>query len=263
LLALEQVICTPHLGASTGEAQVNVAIAIAQQVADFLTRGIIKNAVNAPSLSPEVLQVLRPYLDLAEKLGSLVAQLVRKPPRSVAVRVFGDTAQREAPSLQTAVLRGLLSRLLDLDVEYGVNYVNAPSIARDRGIQVVEADGGGGSDYTNAVHVRVEHEDGATEVQGAVFADTARLTRIDGFRMEAVAEGHILMLHNHDVPGVVGRVGTLLGERQINIAGLELGREAAGGMALSLVHVDEAVPAAVLDEVRRLPQVVSAELLEL
>jgi D-3-phosphoglycerate dehydrogenase len=262
LLALEQVICTPHLGASTGEAQVNVAIAIAQQVADFLTRGIIKNAVNAPSLSPEVLQALRPYLDLAEKLGSLVAQLVRKPPRSVAVRVFGETAQREVQSLQTAVVRGLLSRLLDLDVEYGVNYVNAPSIARDRGIQVVEADGGGGSDYTNAVHVRVEHEGGTTEVQGAVFADTARLTRINDFRMEAVAEGHILMLHNHDVPGVVGRVGTLLGERQINIAGLELGREVAGGMALSLVHVDEPVPASVLDEVRRLPQVVSAELLE-
>jgi D-3-phosphoglycerate dehydrogenase len=165
--------------------------------------------------------------------------------------------------LQTAVLRGLLSRLLDLDVEYGVNYVNAPSIARDRGIQVVDADGGGGSDYTNALHVRVEHEDGVTEVQGAVFADTARLTRIGAFRMEAVADGHILMLHNHDVPGVVGRVGTLLGERQINIAGLELGREAAGGMALSLVHVDEPVPADVLDEVRRLPQVVSAELLEL
>ena len=263
LLQLEQVICTPHLGASTGEAQVNVAIAIAQQVADFLTRGIIKNAINAPSLSPEVLQALRPYLGLAEKLGSLVAQLVPKTPRAITVQVSGETAEREVVALKTAVLRGLLGRLLDLDVEYGVNYVNAPGLARDRGIRVVDGDGAVASDYTNAIGVRVEHDEGTTEVHGAVFADTARLTRINDFRMEAVADGFILMLHNHDVPGVVGRVGTLLGENQINIAGLELGREAAGGMALSLVHVDEPVPPTVLDEVRRLPQVVSAELIEL
>jgi D-3-phosphoglycerate dehydrogenase len=150
-------------------------------------------------------------------------------------------------------------------VRYSVNYVNAPSIARDRGIRVVEAKATGTGDYANAVSVEVTRAGGKRSVvQGAVFAaGTARLTRIDQFRMEAVPEGHILMLHNRDVPGVVGRIGTLLGENGINIAGLELGREQVGGMALSLFHVDDPVPAAVLAQVRQLPQIVSAELLKL
>src|SRR5206468_842676 len=171
-------ICTPHLGASTGEAQVNVAVAIAQQVADFLCRGIIQNAVNVPSLSPEVLRVLRPYLLLAEKLGALHAQLSSEPPLEMIVQASGEVAERELRSLAAAVLRGLLGQLL----ESGVNYVNAPTLARERGI---------------------------------------------------------------------------------NIAGIELGRERVGGMALSLIHVDEPVPADVLDALRTLPQIVSAQQLRL
>ena len=238
-------------------------MAIAQQVAEFLTRGTIHNAVNAPSLSPEVLQVLRPYLQLAEKLGALVAQLAPGTPEEVSVQATGEVAERELKTLGIAVLRGLLDRLIDLDVHYSVNYVNAPTIARDRGIRVLQAHAQA-SDYANAISVEVKRAAGTTRVAGAVFgSDTIRLTRIGDFQMEAVPEGHILMLHNRDVPGVVGRVGTLLGENQINIAGLELGRECIGGMALSLFHVDDPVPAAVLDQVRTLPQIVSAELLRL
>jgi D-3-phosphoglycerate dehydrogenase len=260
LLQLDQVICTPHLGASTGEAQVNVAVAIAQQVADFLCRGIIQNAVNVPSLSPEVLRVLRPYLVLAEKLGALQAQLVAEPPLELAVQASGEVAEREIRSLTAAVLRGLLGQLL----ESGVNYVNAPAIARERGIKVIEARAPQTSDYLNALAVQVRTASRTLSVEGAVFGtDTVRVVKIDGFRMEAVPEGHILMLHNRDVPGVVGRVGTLLGERGINIAGIELGRERVGGMALSLIHVDEAVPAEVLEELRTLPQIVSAQVLRL
>src|SRR5262245_16617490 len=260
LLQLEQVICTPHLGASTGEAQVNVAIAIAQQVADFLCRGIIQNAVNVPSLSPEVLQVLRPYLLLAEKLGALVAQVISDPPLEISVQASGEVAERELRSLAAAVLRGLLGHLL----ESGVNYVNAPAIARERGIKVIEARAPETSDYLNSIVVRLRTPSRTVAVQGVVFsADTLRVVRIDGFRMEAVPDGHILMLHNRDVPGVVGRVGTLLGERGINIAGIELGRERIGGMALSLIHVDEPVQPDVLDELRRLPQIVSAQVLRL
>ena len=260
LLALEQVIATPHLGASTGEAQVNVAIAIAQQVADFLCRGVIQNAVNAPSLSPEVVQVLRPYLLLAEKLGALAGQLLPEPPLEVTVEVSGEAAERESRALTTAALRGLLAQLLDPSV----NYVNAPAFARERGIKVIESRATQSSDYLNAVRVGVRTASRTTAVQGAVFgAETIRLTKIDGFRMEAVPEGHILMLHNRDVPGVVGRVGTLLGERGINIAGLELGRERVGGMAISLIHVDDAVPPDVLAELRKLPQIVSADVLRL
>jgi D-3-phosphoglycerate dehydrogenase len=260
LLQLEQVICTPHLGASTGEAQVNVAIAIAQQVADFLCRGIIQNAVNVPSLSPEVLQVLRPYLLLAEKLGALLAQLASEAPLEVVVQASGEVAEREVRSLTAAVLRGLLGQLL----ESGVNYVNAPAIARERGINVIEARGSDTSGYVNAITVQMRTAARTFVVEGAVFgAGTVRVVKIDGFRMEAVPEGHILMLHNRDVPGVVGRVGTLLGERGINIAGIELGREHVGGRALSLIHVDEAVPREVLDELRTLPQIISAQQLRL
>jgi D-3-phosphoglycerate dehydrogenase len=260
LLQLDRVICTPHLGASTGEALVNVAVAIAQQVAEFLCRGVIQNAVNVPSLSPEVLQVLRPYLLLAEKLGALQAQLIAEPPLELALHATGDVPEREMRSLTAAVLNGFLGRML----ESGVNYVNAPSIARERGLRVIESRALEPSDYVNAISVRVQTAGGSKTVEGAVFgASTVRLTKIDGFRMEAVPEGHILMLHNRDVPGVVGRVGTLLGERGINIAGIELGRERAGGKALSLIHVDEPVPAEVLNELRTLPQIVAADLLHL
>jgi D-3-phosphoglycerate dehydrogenase len=260
LLQLEQVICTPHLGASTGEAQVNVAVAIAQQVADFLCRGVIQNAVNVPSLSPEVLRVLRPYLLLAEKLGALQAQLLTEPAVELTVQASGEVAERELRSLAAAVLRGLLGHLL----ESTVNYVNAPAIARERGIKVIEARAPETSDYLNAIAVQVRTAGRTNVVEGAVFgADTVRITKIDGFRMEAVPEGHILMLHNRDVPGVVGRVGTLLGEQGINIAGIELGRERVGGMALSLIHVDDPVSREVLEKLRTLPQIVAAQLLRL
>jgi D-3-phosphoglycerate dehydrogenase len=260
LLQLEQVICTPHLGASTGEAQVNVAVAIAQQVADFLCRGIIQNAVNVPSLSPEALQVLRPYLLLSEKLGVIHAQLLAEPPREITVQASGEVAEREIRSLTASVLRGLLGHLL----ESAVNYVNAPAIARERGIKVIESRAPQTSDYLNALSVIVRTASRTSVVEGAVFgSDTVRITKLDGFRMEAVPEGYVLMLHNRDVPGVVGRVGTLLGERGINIAGIELGRDRVGGMAISIIHVDDAVPPAVLEALRTVPEIVSAQQLRL
>jgi D-3-phosphoglycerate dehydrogenase len=263
LVKMDQVICTPHLGAQTGEAQVNVAIAIAQQVAEFLTKGTIQNAVNAPSLSPEVLQVLRPYLRLAEKLGGLAGQLAHETPREVTVYPSGDTAEREVKTLTTAVLRGLLGSLVE-SAEDPVNYVNAPDMARDRGIRVIQSRTPHAGAYRNALGVKMETASGTTRVAGAVFdADTIRVTQIDDFKLEAVPEGYVLLLHNQDVPGVVGRVGTLLGENKINIAGLELGREHVGGMALSLFHVDDPVPDAVLDALRTHPNVVSATLLRL
>jgi D-3-phosphoglycerate dehydrogenase len=263
LLKLEQVICTPHLGAQTGEAQVNVAIAIAQQVAEFLTKGTIQNAVNAPSLSPEVLQVLRPYLRLAEKLGGLAGQLATAAPTEVTVYPSGDTAEREAKTLTTAVVRGLVGSLYE-SAEDPVNYVNAPAMARDRGIRVIQSKTPHAGAYRNALGVKVETSAGPVRVAGAVFdADTIRVTQINDFKLEAVPDGYILLLHNQDVPGVVGRVGTVLGENGINIAGLELGREHVGGMALSLFHVDDPVPDAVLAALRTHPNVVSATLLKL
>jgi len=154
----------------------------------------------------------------------------------------------------------LLGRLL----EASVNWVNAPAIARERGVRVIESRAAQAGDHLNAILVQVRTASRTHTVEGAVFgADTVRLTKINDFRMEAVPEGFILMLHNRDVPGVVGRVGTLLGERGINIAGIELGRERVGGMALSLIHVDDPVAPEVLAELRTMPQIVAAQLLHL
>jgi D-3-phosphoglycerate dehydrogenase / 2-oxoglutarate reductase len=261
LLALDNVICTPHLGAATTEAQVNVAVAVAEQIVDFLVRDVTSNAVNVPSVSAEQLEVLRPYLKLGEKLGSLQAQLLEQAPTEVKVEYGGEVATVDVQPVTVAVLHGMLDRLLEANT---VNYVNARELARERGIKITESKTTQTSGYVNQVKVSVTTADKVSEVVGAVFGrEVVRLVRVDQFHLEAVPEGHILMLHNRDVPGVVGAVGTLLGEAKVNIAGLELGREAIGGIALSLVHVDDAVPEAILERLRSLPEILSADLLEL
>jgi D-3-phosphoglycerate dehydrogenase / 2-oxoglutarate reductase len=212
-----------------------------------------------PSVSAEMLQLLRPFLVLGEKLGSFLAQLSTEPPAEIAVEYAGTVAELDIRPVTIAVLRGLLSRFID-----DVNYVNAPALARERGIVVKEARVSRPTNFVNSITVRVSRPSGKQVVEGAVFgANILRLVRIDDFYMEAVPEGYVLMLNNRDVPGVVGRVGTMLGQHGINIAGLELGRERAGGMAISFVHVDEAVPEAVLAELRRSPDIVAAQLLQL
>jgi D-3-phosphoglycerate dehydrogenase / 2-oxoglutarate reductase len=260
LLQLEQVICTPHLGAATDEAQINVAVAIADQVASFLTRGVIQNAVNFPALTPKMLEILQPYLVLGEKLGSFLAQITPEAPLEVQVEYSGEIVEYDAAPATAAVLRGLLSPFLDS----AVNYVNAPHLARERGLRIVESRSSRPSDFLNAVVVRVVGATVSNVVGGAVFSNKAvRLVRVNDFYLEAVPEGYILVLHNRDVPGVVGAVGTLLGRLGINIAGLELGRERVGGMAISLIHVDGQVPPAVLAELRTLEPIVSAQLIRL
>jgi D-3-phosphoglycerate dehydrogenase len=260
LLQLDQVICTPHLGAATDEAQINVALAIADQVAHFLTNGVIQNAVNFPALTAKMLAILQPYLMLGEKLGSFLAQLAATAPLEVQVEYSGEIVEYDVTPATAAVLRGLLSPVL----ESPINYVNAPLIARERGIRVVESRSNRPSDFLNSITVRVVSETRTDTVEGAVFSNKAvRLVRVNDFYLEAVPEGYILVLHNRDVPGVVGAVGTLLGQRGINIAGLELGRERIGGMAISLIHVDSQVPQEVLAELRTLEPIVSAQLIRL
>jgi D-3-phosphoglycerate dehydrogenase len=261
LLHLDTVICTPHLGAATAEAQVAVSVAIAEQIVQFLVSNVIHNAVNLPSLSAEQLEVLRPYLILGERLGNLQAQLLEQAPKELTVEYAGDIAALDVQPVTVAVLKGLLGRLLETSV---VNFVNARELARERGIKVVESRTSSPKGFTNSITVRVRTASKTSDVAGAVFGrDVIRLVRINGFYLEAVPEGFILMLNNRDVPGVVGNVGMLLGEAKINIAGLQLGREKVGGMALSLIHVDERIPPDVLGRLRKLPNIVSAEMLEL
>jgi D-3-phosphoglycerate dehydrogenase / 2-oxoglutarate reductase len=259
LLALDAVVATPHLGASTDEAQINVAVAIAEQVVDFFMRGEVRNAVNFPNLSAERFAVLGPFLSLAEKVGSLQAQMGSGAVLEVEVEGSGDVAEHDLKAITASVLKGLLSPVM----ESVVNYVNAPFIARERGIRVVEACSSVPSDFLNSLTVRVRREQETTTVAGAVFGKkTLRIVRINRFYMEAVPEGFILILNNRDVPGVVGAVGSLLGKHGINIAGIELGRDETKH-AISFFHVDERVPQSVLGELRKLPAITSAYLVEL
>ena len=261
LLALPNVVVTPHLGASTGEAQTNVAVAIADQVAAFLSRGAVAAAVNMPPVTPEDREFLAPWLLLGEKLGSLMGQLGGGAPKSVEISYEGQVAERGMRTVTAAVLRGVLVPILGDEV----NWVSAPVVARERGIEVRETTLGRPSGFRDSVMVHVGFADGSHRLAaGAVFGNgIARLVRLDGFHLEAAPEGYILLLENRDVPGVVGRVGTLLGKGQVNIAGLQLGREKVGGRALSLFQIDEPVPEAVLVELRQAPEILSARLLHL
>jgi D-3-phosphoglycerate dehydrogenase len=260
LVKLEQVITTPHLGASTDEAQLNVAIAVAEQMVDFLAKGVVRYAVNVPSVSPELLEVLRPYLTLGEKLGSLHTQMAGALPKEVQVEYRGDVTQYNVAPLTLAVLKGLLSPVM----ESVVNYVNAPLIAKERGIQIVESKSERAGDFSSSITVKAKNGKQDLEVEGAIFgAKYPRIVRVNTFYLEAVPEGYILVLQNKDVPGVVGIIGTILGKNGINIAGMELGRSEKGGNAISFTHVDNSVDKKALDELRALPQIVSATLVKL
>jgi D-3-phosphoglycerate dehydrogenase len=261
LISLDQVICTPHLGAATNEAQLNVAIAIAHQVVNYLSRGVIQDAVNVPSISPELLEVLNPYLTLCDKLGSLQGQLLAAAPDEVAIEYAGEVAEYDVKSLTLAVMRGLLSRVLESTM---VNSVNAPAIARERGMRIVESKASASKGFSNLITVSINTLKGPSVVAGAIFGGhVVRLVRINDFYLDSSPEGFILMLHNRDVPGVVGAVGTVLGQAKINIARLELGREKIGGMAISLIHVDDEIPEPVLEQLREVPNIVSAQLVRL
>jgi D-3-phosphoglycerate dehydrogenase len=260
LLQLDQVITTPHLGASTDEAQLNVAIAVAEQMVEFLSQGVVRYAVNVPSVSPELLAVLRPYLTLGEKIGSLLTQIGGSLPEEVQVEYRGDVTQFNVAPLTVAVLKGLLSPVL----ESAVNYVNAPMMAKERGLKILESKGEEAGDFASSIVVKARDGKEHLEIEGAMFgAKHPRIVRFNNFYLEAVPEGYILVLQNNDVPGVVGAVGTILGNNGINIAGMELGRGEKGGHAISFTHVDEAVSKKALDELRALPQIVSATLVKL
>ncbi len=254
LVQLDQVVTTPHLGASTDEAQLNVAIAVAEQIRDFLVDGVIRYAVNAPSVSQDLLRELQPYLTLGEKLGSLHVQLLGRFPEEIQIEGGGEVAQYDIAPIALAVLKGVLSFALGETV----NYVNAPFIAQERGIKVVQSRSERTRDFASYIKVRTRTGGEETEIEGALFGtNNPRIVRLNEFYFEAVPDGHILVSYNHDVPGVVGAMGALLGDNGINIAGLELGREKAGGRAISFIRVDNAVPRDVLDKFRALPQVIS------
>jgi D-3-phosphoglycerate dehydrogenase len=251
LFGTPNFICTPHLGASTNEAQVNVAIQVAEQMADYLVTGGVTNALNMPSLSAEEAPKLRPYMALAENLGSLVGQLAHGNLPSISVEVEGAAAQLNVKPISGAVLAGLMRRFSDT-----VNMVNAPYLAKERGMDVREIRHDREGVYHTLVRVTVATSQGDRSVAGTLFGNTQpRLVEIFGIGIEAELEGHMLYIVNEDAPGFIGRIGTLLGENGINIGTFNLGRREAGGEAVLLLSIDQALPQDVLDEAGKLPGV--------
>jgi D-3-phosphoglycerate dehydrogenase len=250
------VILTPHLGASTTEAQEKVAVLIAEQICDFLKKGTIRNSVNFPSVSAELLPTLKPYLELGEKLGAFHGQMIDTPLKELKVEYVGEVGKLATAPVTISILKGLLQYQTE-----EVNLVNARMVAEERGVKVTEAKVARSEEYTSMVRVHVLSEKGESSVSGTVFGTAPRVVRINSFPIEADLSGGILMLQNQDVPGVVGRVGTFLGEKGINIAGLQLGRLKVGETAVSLISVDNPVPEPVLKQLSKLPNITAAKYL--
>ncbi len=251
LFGTANFISTPHLGASTDEAQVNVAIQVAEQLSDYLISGGVTNALNMPSLSAEEAPKLKPYMALAERLGSLVGQLAHGNLDKISIEVEGAAAQLNPKPITGAVLAGLMRRYSDT-----VNMVNAPFLAKERGLDVREVRHDREGVYHTLVRVTVATSQGDRSVAGTLFGNTQpRLVEIFGIGIEAELDGNMLYIVNEDAPGFIGRLGTLLGEAGINIGTFNLGRRDAGGEAVLLLSVDSPVPQDVLDAACQLPGV--------
>ncbi len=263
LLLLDEVIVTPHLGASTAEAQEGVAFTVAEQMRDYLLTGALRGAVNVPSLGTKELGILRPYIELAEKLGRFQAQLVDSAVREVRLEFAGEIVELNAAPVTRSFLAGLLR-----DVSARVNAVNAFLIAEERGINVTTSYFRAGSDFVPSIRTRVLGNNVERTLAGTIFgfgeqAREGRITEIDGFHIEAKPQGHMLVMRNRDVPGVIGRVGTILGERGVNIGHFHLGRRERGGEAMAVIEIDAAVNGETLGELRSLDEVLSAREIEL
>lgn len=255
LFGMPQVVATPHLGASTVEAQEKVALQLAEQMADFLITGGVVNALNMPSVSAEEMPRLRPYMDLAGQLGSLAGQLIESAVKSVTIAYEGHAAALNARPLTALVLQGLLAPQMA-----SVNMVNAPSIAAARGIEVSEVKREGAQGYQTLIRLTVVTEVQTRTLAGTLFnGDQPRIIEIKGISMDAHLGPHMLFITNHDRPGFIGGVGSILGEANINIATFHLGRNRPGGDAIALIEIDEAPAEIVLERIRALPQVVRAK----
>ena len=260
LLQLDQVVCVPHLGASTQEAQLNVAIDVAKQVADALLGRGIRNAVNMPSVDAKTLAILQPYITLGERLGSLASQLSGGQVAEISVTYVGEMTSHDTSAVTLAILKGILAPM----VGENVNYVNASLIAAERGIKVVEAKASRMGEFANLLSLEVRSNSTPLVLQGTLSTRREpRIVTIDRYAVEAAPEGYMLILKNQDKPGLIGALGTLLGQAHINIAGMSNGRDKPGGTAITVVNIDHDVPRDVLERVKKLQHVLDAKLIKL
>ncbi|MCA1591458.1 MAG: phosphoglycerate dehydrogenase [Acidobacteria bacterium] len=262
LLALEEVVVTPHLGASTTEAQEGVAVTVAEQMRDYFLTGALRGAVNFPAVAAHELVLLKPYMTLAERLGMFQSQLIDEAVREVQLEFAGEVAELDATPVTRSFIAGLLRNM-----SARVNVVNALLIAEERGIGVTTSykRGSVAGDLTPAIRTRVLTGKGEHTVAGALFGQQSdgRITEIDGFRIEATPAGNMLITRSSDVPGVIGRVGMCLGTHGVNISRFHLGRRARGGEAIAVIETDAPLDDATLAELRSFEQVISARQIEL
>jgi D-3-phosphoglycerate dehydrogenase len=248
IIGMDRVVTTPHLGASTEEAQVNVAIDVAEALKDALKNEGIRNAVNAPSIEPELLEVIKPYLDLAEKIGKMHAQLAQGSINRVTIRYVGDIGKYNLDHITRSIIKGLLEPIL----EENINYINALIIARERGIRIIEEKTERIEDFANLIYVKVETAGSKNSIMGTLFTKVdPRIVKINEFYVDAVPEGHMIVIYNIDKPGIVGQIGSILGKNRVNIAGMTFGRAKPGGRAMTVLNVDSAVSTNVLGMLKK------------
>ena len=256
LLTHDNVIATPHLGASTKEAQENVAIAVAEQVVDYLIHDTIRNAVNFPPIPPDQLARLQPYVNLAEKLGGFAAQIFKGGVTEISIEYRGEASEINTAPITIAAIKGFLTPIL----EDTVNFINAPLIAKERDIEVKETKSTDAGDYQSMVVIRVKAKDKESYIAGTLFSKKdPRIVAIDNFKVEIVPYGELLFIYNNDKPGVIGNIGTLLSKNNINIARMHFGRETLGGRAISVVTIDTPATPQLIEEIKKLPNILSVK----
>jgi len=252
LLKLDNVIVTPHLGASTEEAQVNVAIEVAEIVRDALLGRGIRNAANYPCLEAEVCRVLDPYINLCERLGIFASQLIEGRFQELNINFSGEIIKYDLSPLTMAIVKGLLSPIL----KETVNFINAVSLARERGINIREAKISKEGEFVNLVQIEIKTDKESRKIAGTLSANKQpRIVKIDDNYVEASPQGEMIVMANWDKPGIIGSIGTLLGKHNVNIAAMTFGRNTAGGKAISVLNVDSPLSGEVLDKIRKLENV--------
>ena len=259
LFELDRLICTPHLGASTQEAQTKVAVDVAGQIIDFLKNDTILNAVNVPSITGDLLKKLGPLLTLAEQMGSLQSQLMHGAIKEVVIEYAGDFKGLDLSPVSMAVLKGLLTHIVKDDV----NFVNAQALAKERGIRITETSSDESYEYINLITVKVVTTEMTNTVSGTIFGkNEIRIVKINNFRLELIPTGHISLIYNLDKPGAIGSFTTLLGENNVNIDLMQVGQEETGKMNIIFIKTSVRIPEKVIGKILDLPLIISVTPLE-
>lgn len=257
LLQFDNCIMTPHLGASTLEAEFAVAMETVEEVIDFFTKGIARNAINYPSIDPDSMEYLKPYFIGGEKVGRLLACLVEEPIRTVQINYNGELAKKKVDPIKMAILKGLLSVFVEGE---GINYVNAPILCKERGIRIIENFNETTSDYINSIDIIFESENlRKQKLKLTSVLNRPFIVQFNDYDLEFEPAGILLIIKNKDVPGVIGSIGTYLGNQKINIASLELSRNIKGDVAYSVIKIDEMLTKEQLEEFKSLPNILSVK----